>query len=103
MGTKPGYLTAYAVLRVDDGPVDDPSRVKEWTVDGVPFLTAGPSNVTVKEIVTSVEEAQREVARLARLNADKGCRYFWQPTHVFPDGGSHGSAGHADNESQKPA
>jgi hypothetical protein len=102
MGTKPGYLTGYAVIRVDDGPLDHPSRVREWSVGGVPFLTAGPSNVSVKEVVMSVEEAQHEVLRLNELNAAKGCTYYWQPPHIFLDGGSHGSAKPAADEDKKP-
>lgn len=30
-------------------------------------------------------EAEAEVARLNRLNADKGCVYFWQATRVVGD------------------
>ena len=40
--------------------------------------------------------------RLNALNAGKSCRYFWQATHVFQDGGSHGSAGRTASESQRP-
>ena len=43
MDTKPGYLTGYAVVRVDNGPSDAPSSVRQWAVQGAPFLTAGPS------------------------------------------------------------
>lgn len=95
MGTKTGFLTGYAVIRVDDGPSEDSSSNRAWIVDGAPFLTAGPSNVTVKEVVMTVEEAQQEVMRLNTLNAGKGCRYFWQSTHIFLGGGSHGSSGRA--------
>jgi hypothetical protein len=103
VSTKTGYLTGYAVIRVDDSPPDHPSRVQEWMVDGEPFLTAGPLNVCVKEVVMTVEEAQQEVARLNALNVGKGCRYYWQSTHIFLDGGSHGSAGRAVSEDQGPA
>jgi hypothetical protein len=51
----------------------------------------GPGNVTVKEIVFDADEARNEVIRLNNLNKDKNCRYYWQTTHVFLDGGSHGS------------
>ncbi|HYV36749.1 MAG TPA: hypothetical protein VE988_13665 [Gemmataceae bacterium] len=93
MGSKPGYVQGYAVIRIDGGPVDHPSRVQEFMLDGVLVPAPGPSNVTVKEVVASAEEARREVARLNALNAGKGCRYFWQATRVFLDGGSHGSKG----------
>jgi hypothetical protein len=90
----PGYVTGYAVIRVDDGPWDHPASVREWAAaDGATFPTAGPSNVTVKEVVMTAEEARREVVRLNSLNAQKGCQYYWQSTHIFLDGGSHGSAG----------
>jgi hypothetical protein len=93
MDGHPGYLPGYAVIRIDDGPLDSPSRVTEYTVDGASLPAAGPSNVTVKEVVTTADEARREVIRLNALNAGKGCRYFWQATHIFLDGRSHGSAG----------
>ena len=38
------------------------------------------SKVTVTQIVSTEEIAEREVERLARVNADKGCRYYWQAT-----------------------
>jgi hypothetical protein len=43
--------------------------------------------VTVKEVVGTQELAEREVERLMRLNADKGCRYFWQATRFADVGG----------------
>ena len=42
--------------------------------------------ITVKEVVPTLEEAIREVERLNSLNADKGCKYFWQTTRFFPHG-----------------
>lgn len=103
MDGKPRYLAGYAVIRIDDGPLDHPSRVREFVVDGVTMPTAGPSNVSVKEVVTTAEEARREVMRLNALNTSKGCKYFWQATHIFLDGGSHGSAGRVVSESQRQA
>jgi hypothetical protein len=47
--------------------------------------------VTIKEVVLDLAEAKREVDRLNRLNESKGCRYFWQGTCFFDDGGSFGS------------
>jgi hypothetical protein len=55
--------------------------------------TAGPANVTVKQIVMTAQEARDEVVRLNQLNAAKGCKYYWQATHLFLNGGSHGSKG----------
>ena len=103
MDGKPRYLAGYAVLRIDDGPLDHPSSVREFMLDGVPMPAPGPSNVSVKEVVTTAEEARREVMRLNTLNAGKGCRYFWQATHIFLDGGSHGSEGRAASVGQRQA
>lgn len=100
MDGKPHYLTGYAVIRIDDGSLDHPSRVREFTIDGVTQPAPGPSNVSVKEVVTTAEEACREVIRLNALNSGKGCQYFWQATHIFLDGGSHGSSGRTASESQ---
>lgn len=55
---------AFAVVRLDPEPGDEESRI------------------TVKEIFWTLEHAEREVARLNELNAEKGCRYFWTPTRV---------------------
>ena len=56
----------YAVVRIDN------------------YLTAElENNITIKEIVWSLEEAEAEVARLHELNASKGCRYFWQSTRLI--------------------
>lgn len=38
--------------------------------------------VTVKEIVWTQQEAEREVERLNALNAEKDCVYAWQHTRV---------------------
>ena len=89
MSRELDYITAYAVIRVGAGPPDSDSRPHELC--GI--LTAGPANVSVKEIVMSAEEARNEVVRLNELNAGKGCTYYWQSTHVFLNGGSHGRPG----------
>lgn len=49
--------------------------------------------VTVKEIVRSQELAEAEVLRLNALNESKGVRYWWQSTHLFPEGESAGTTG----------
>ena len=56
----------YAVVRIDNYPTDELEN-----------------NITIKEIVWSLEEAEAEVARLNELNASKGCRYFWQSTRLI--------------------
>ena len=64
---------AYAIVRVDlDSEADWPNRI------------------TVKEVVSSQELAQREVERLNELNSEKGCVYFATHTRVFPAGQSSG-------------
>ena len=60
----------YAVLRLDFPTGERPD---------------GLINVTVKEIVWTVEDAQKEVDRLNQLNAEKSCRYFWQTTRLKED------------------
>ena len=60
---------AYAIVRIDlDSDVDLPERI------------------TVKEVVSSEEIAQREADRLNHINAGKGCLYFSTHTRVFPPG-----------------
>jgi hypothetical protein len=91
MTTPNDYTQAYAILRVDGETIDSDARVSECEIDGTIQPTAGPANVTVKQIVMSAQEARDEVMRLNQLNAAKGCKYFWQATHLFLNGGSHGS------------
>jgi hypothetical protein len=59
--------SAFAVVRVDTFQPSD-----------VPL----ENRVTVKSIVFSREGANREVARLSRLNGAKGCVYFVAPTRI---------------------
>ena len=91
------YIQAYAVLRID-GPVDSDARVTEFEINGEIQPTAGPSNVVVKQIVMSAQEARNEVMRLNRTNAGKSCAYYWQSTHLFINGGSHGNKNREANE-----
>lgn len=93
MTTPNDYIQAYAVIRVDGETIDSDARVSEWEIDGKIQPTSGPANVTVKQIVMTAQEARDEVLRLNQLNASKGCKYYWQATHLFLDGGSHGSRG----------
>jgi hypothetical protein len=66
----------YAVVRVDlyDGVTLD--EIREHATN----------YVTVKEVLPTQEEAEREVERLTALNADKQCVYFAQVTQFFRDG-----------------
>jgi hypothetical protein len=98
MSEKPRYLQGYAVIRIDDGPLDDLGRVRELIIDGAEVPAPGPARVSVKEVVMTVEEARREVVRLNALKAGKGCTYYWQTTHIFLDG-SHGSVGREGHDS----
>jgi len=57
--------------------------------DGFHGPDARPEDtITVKEIVRSQELAEAEVARLNTLNGEKGVRYWWRYTRLFPDGQS---------------
>lgn len=49
--------------------------------------------VTVKEIVPTREEAEREVERLNALKASRhgSVKYTWQATRYFPDGRGSGT------------
>jgi len=60
----------YAVIRVD-GFGDAATPVED--------------RISVKEVVSSLETAQAEVARLNQLNGPKGARYFWQTTRLIVD------------------
>ena len=57
----------YAVIRIDEY-----SSIRD--------------SITVKEILPTMEQAEKEVERLNRLDGDKGCYYFWQATRYFPEG-----------------
>src|SRR5690349_7405917 len=48
--------------------------------------TNATDRITVKEIVSTRELAEREVERLSRLNSTKGCLYLATPTRLFPPG-----------------
>jgi hypothetical protein len=63
----------YAIIRVDD--FHDPSLTVE-------------DRISVKEVVSSLEAAESEVARLNELNSPKGARYFWQATRLVLDEGA---------------
>jgi hypothetical protein len=62
------YDHVYAIIRLD------------WpALSGV---APDKNLITVKKVVRSQEEAEREVHRLNKLNADKGCQYFYQITRL---------------------
>lgn len=66
MATPTLKLDAYAIVRMDE------------------FQT-GDAQVNVKEIVWTLEDAKREVARLNDAQGEKPIRYFWVATRVmFP-------------------
>lgn len=78
MGTYKPRETVYAVVRYDLGTGEPEHRV------------------TVKEILWTRELAEAEVERLNSLNAEKGCRYFWQATRLYPPGTAAGGERIAD-------
>lgn len=55
------FRPGYAVFRID-----------EYDIAGIPKEQL----VTIKEVWSSQEQAEAEVARLNAIKADKGCRYF---------------------------
>ncbi len=46
----------------------------------LPDSVSVEDRITIKEIVLTQVEAEREVQRLNALNGDKHSRYFWQTT-----------------------
>jgi hypothetical protein len=52
------------------------------------LLCTSSNCLTVKEVVRSLDVAEREVARLNSLNSEKGARYWWQYIRLFPSGRS---------------
>jgi len=89
MSKRLNYVNWFAVIRVDETEHVS-AHVDEIEIGGEMFTVAGPGNICVKEIVQTADEARREVKRLNELNAGKRCKYYWQSTHVFLNGGSHG-------------
>jgi hypothetical protein len=61
------YPQVYAIVRIDDygGPNIELRHL-----------------IAVKKVVWTQDVAEREVKRLNRLNAPKGCLYFWQVTRL---------------------
>ena len=72
-GRSLDFQTAYVVVRVDKRP--SYQSALEVTETG-PNIPAGDFQVTVKEVVLSIEEAEAEVKRLNEVNREKQCRYF---------------------------
>lgn len=97
MTRKTAWTRSYAVVRVEHGMgSSDPS-------DSGPDIAAGGADITVKEVVLTLEEAKREVARLnAIIRKSDNTKYYWQGTHLFLDGGSHGSTD-GDDDAVQPA
>jgi len=65
MPRRQRYLQVFAIIRLDEG----------WRQCYSPTM-----GITVKAIVPDMEQAAAEVERLAGLNRDKQCEYFWQAT-----------------------
>jgi hypothetical protein len=62
------YDHVYAIIRLD----------RDAATGGIPDRNL----IMVKKVVRSKEVAEQEVARLNRLNADKGCEYYYQITRL---------------------
>lgn len=57
---------AFAIIRIDDHEEKTP-------IENV---------FTIQKVMLVMEEAQEEVNRLNKLNADKGCKYFLKQTRL---------------------
>lgn len=79
------YEHVYAVVRADTFQPDDVPQEER---------------ITVKKIVLSQENAEREVARLNALNIDKGVIYFWQMTRMERSAADTGSGEPAEQMAQ---
>jgi len=93
MSTRGKSEEAYAVVRLDWLDEHAPG----FRDGSGPNIGAEPIDITIKEIVSSEQEARAEVERLNGLNAPKGCRCYWQQTPLFSSGGSFGSEVRAGN------
>jgi hypothetical protein len=62
-------VQVYAVVRFDE--FNSQAKIEE--------------RVSVTKIVSSIETAEAEVARLNKLNGSKGVTYFWQKTRLRDD------------------
>lgn len=91
MSKQPSYEQWYVVIRVDERESGS-AHVEEFELNGEMVPAPGPANITIKEVVQTSDEARQEVIRLNNLNAGKRCKYYWQATHVFLNGGSHGKS-----------
>jgi len=62
------------------------TEVHVYAVVRVDEYSSGRDAITVKEVLPTMEEAEKEVERLNGANGDRGCYYFWQTTRYFPEG-----------------
>jgi hypothetical protein len=64
------YPHVYPIVRIDT-PIDqtDPTQ-----------------KITVVKVLTSQSDAEAEVLRLSRVNADKGCLYFYCTSRLIDQG-----------------
>jgi hypothetical protein len=62
------------------------AKVQVYAVVRVDEYSSGRDAITVKEVLPTIEAAEKEVERLNELNRDKGSYYFWQTTRYFPEG-----------------
>jgi hypothetical protein len=77
-GRKKDYVHVFVVIRVDE--------------------FEGDERITIKEVVTTREVAEREVDRLNQINGEKDCWYFWEQSRFFPDGSSFGAEAAQGND-----
>jgi hypothetical protein len=70
-GSTINFDHAFAIVRLDVGMAGE--------------FGMRPDFVTVKKVVRTEEEAEREVARLNAINEGKGSVYHWQITRLERD------------------
>ena len=79
----------YVVYRLDEEYLDKlPKELAAHVYEDDSRWRQSPWDLLlkVKEVFMEEEHARAEVERLNKLNAEKGCRYFWQGAKFYPEG-----------------
>ncbi len=61
-------------------------RIDEWRLRTSSDPSEADTCITIKEVLPTAEEAEREVARLNALAETKECRYFYQRARYYAEG-----------------
>ena len=62
------------------------TKVQVYAVVRVDECSSDRDAITVKKVLLTMEEVEKEVETLNRVNGDKWYYYFWQPARYFPEG-----------------